>query len=416
MKKITFFIMALLWLVNGYSQGAYLYENNTKVYLEEIPDKKFIAFENDGSENPLNLLTTIVPTFEGNDFVKGKLFSNEINKNLPGEKKMAWAVLKNQGNNNLQIDAINYAASYYSLPNGSEIGLTNIFYVKLKDNSDINIIKSEAIKYKAIVHEDSRYMGSWYRLTCDKYSLGNALELANIFYESGLFANTQANFLDVFNYTKTTKPQNETAFYCKGDPLVSNQWSLNNGSSSVFDINMCPAWDITDGSSEIAIAVNDGGSENHIESVNYSKYNYDSETGGECFVRKGLGDRNEGHGMCITGIIGAKSNNQEGIPGIAGDCELMAISNDFKNNPLLNEHLSKAINYAWQHGAAVINNSWGGVLDSPVVNDAIYNALTNGRGGLGTVVVFASGNFDSYGVLSPANAFDDIIVVGAATQ
>ena len=47
-----------------------------------------------------------------------------------------------------------------------------------------------------------------------------------------------------------------------------------------------------------------------------------------------------------------------------------------------------------------------------IIDDAIDNALTQGRNGLGTVVVFAAGN-DNGGVSYPANSNSEIITVGA---
>jgi subtilisin family serine protease len=55
--------------------------------------------------------------------------------------------------------------------------------------------------------------------------------------------------------------------------------------------------------------------------------------------------------------------------------------------------MAAAINYAWNTlGSHVLSNSWGGGAPSTAITNAITNALSQGRGGLGAVVVFAAGN------------------------
>merc|ERR1712096_427726 len=49
------------------------------------------------------------------------------------------------------------------------------------------------------------------------------------------------------------------------------------------------------------------------------------------------------------------------------------------------------------------------------MGNAVNNAFTNGRGGLGTVIVFSSGNSNA-GVAYPANSNADIIAVGAMSM
>ena len=73
------------------------------------------------------------------------------------------------------------------------------------------------------------------------------------------------------------------------------------------------------------------------------------------------------------------------------------------------------INWAWQNGADIISNSWGSGVQYQVIDDAINNALQNGRNGKGTIIVFATGN--SYGAVSyPANSNPNILSVGAMTS
>jgi len=84
--------------------------------------------------------------------------------------------------------------------------------------------------------------------------------------------------------------------------------------------------------------------------------------------------------------------------------------------PNIKQKLANGINWAVQNGAHIISNSWGSdLLISSLIDDAITNALTNGRGSLGCVVVFATGN-DNGAVQYPANSNPNILAVGAMSQ
>ena len=73
------------------------------------------------------------------------------------------------------------------------------------------------------------------------------------------------------------------------------------------------------------------------------------------------------------------------------------------------------INFAWQNNAHIINNSWKNHIVEPTIDNAIQNAVTNGRGGLGTIVVFASGNGSDNSIFYPSNN-PNVIAVGATNR
>jgi len=77
------------------------------------------------------------------------------------------------------------------------------------------------------------------------------------------------------------------------------------------------------------------------------------------------------------------------------------------------QEYADGISFAEDNGADVINNSWSmGWITSTWIDAAVESAIANGRGGLGCVVVFSTGNFDT-DVMYPANSNPDVISVGA---
>ena len=92
---------------------------------------------------------------------------------------------------------------------------------------------------------------------------------------------------------------------------------------------------------------------------------------------------NNPHGECCAGIIGASHNNL-GIAGIAPLVKIVPVNIFYSQS---SSNIAAAINYAWDDAEAdVISNSWGGSV-ADAITSAINNARTNGRGGLGCVVV-----------------------------
>ena len=93
----------------------------------------------------------------------------------------------------------------------------------------------------------------------------------------------------------------------------------------------------------------------------------------------------------------------------------MSISNTLSGTPNSRMKRADGINWAWQNGADIISNSWGSGVPYQIIDDAINNALQNGRNGKGTIIVFATGN-NNGSVNYPANSNANILSVGAITS
>ncbi len=94
----------------------------------------------------------------------------------------------------------------------------------------------------------------------------------------------------------------------------------------------------------------------------------------------------------------------------------MSISAKLNQEPTpgVQEELARGFDWAVEQGVDVINCSWSWDEEnlSQMLEDAITNALDNGRNGLGMVVVFSAGNTNG-AIGYPGNSNDAIITVGA---
>lgn len=106
----------------------------------------------------------------------------------------------------------------------------------------------------------------------------------------------------------------------------------------------------------------------------------------------------QGHGTFVAGLIAAAVNNAEGIAGLAPSAELLVAKVVTADRNISVEAEAKAIRWAVDNGAQVINMSLGGVRDpldsdrdtfSPLESAAIAYAVSKG-----VVVVAAVGNSD----------------------
>ena len=281
--------------------------------------------------------------------------------------------------------------------NDKEIGLSNNFYVKLFAAKDLEILNSLAKKYSISVLGYNEFMPLWYTLACTKETPFNAIEAANIFYEIQLFESSEPEFL-----------YNDLA--ASNDELYSKQWGLKNTGQyngvPNIDINVENAWNITTGSPNIRVAVFDHGFDLEHSDLknNVHGSGYDITTNSIPSIIRGV------HGTPCAGIIGAIRNNTIGIAGVAPTSKLISISTQYTYDTP--QQYASGFQWAWKNGADIISCSWGGGSPSDYINNAIADALTLGRNGKGTVIVFASGNTNT-NVMYPANSNPAIIAVGA---
>ena len=114
------------------------------------------------------------------------------------------------------------------------------------------------------------------------------------------------------------------------------------------------------------------------------------------------------HGTEVTGLIGANTNNGQGIAGVAWSGPLLSIAVLDSAGSGSTADLAAGLNYAVQRGAKVINVSVGApnIQGDAVLDAALTNATKS------AVVVAAAGNTPDEGVYYPAS-HPEVIAVGA---
>lgn len=210
--------------------------------------------------------------------------------------------------------------------------------------------------------------------------------------------------------------------YLNSFSLVPNDLAYEMQRIDFENINLPQTWDYTTGNSEIMVAIVDSGlnfdhpdlqenifvNENEIpdDGIDNDDNGYIDDYRGWDFVDAPelssiaigdfIGQDNDAtdeinHGTHIAGIIGASTNNDEGIAGVLWDVDMLIVRAGFGvmggGGYLQDDDAAAAVIYAADMGADVINISWGDVNYSPIIAYAVNYAYRKG-----SILVCAAGN------------------------
>lgn len=190
------------------------------------------------------------------------------------------------------------------------------------------------------------------------------------------------------------------------DPLYARQWALK-------QIDAEDAWQYTTGTKDIVVAVIDGGvdirhpdlwpniwvnkGEKIDDGIDNDGNGYIDDIFGWNYVSNSPWvapmeaayqyDDSWSHGTIVASLIGAKGDNQEGIAGVTWNSRIMplvVLDGDGFGNIV---GVTRAIRYAIQNGADVINLSLTGYENDPELDEVIRDAEE-----ANVLVVVAAGN------------------------
>ena len=187
--------------------------------------------------------------------------------------------------------------------------------------------------------------------------------------------------------------QSSLSFGANLKDFEAKNWGLGKKAADVSG-----AWEITQGSKNVIVAVIDTGIDaNHPELKpnlwhapttqghvgNGSMYGWD-------FVTKSPNPTDiNGHGTHIAGIIGGIANSKIGSAGVTQNVQIMAVRyyNESAPGKVNLENTIKALHFAIDNGAKIINYSGGG----PEYSEAEFQAMKKAER-KGVLIVAAAGN------------------------
>ena len=196
--------------------------------------------------------------------------------------------------------------------------------------------------------------------------------------------------------------------FVPNDPSYPEQWAHDNqsqaGPGNVGDID-CDmdtdeAWDITQGSEDVIVAVLDTGVNDHTELQGrlLDGYNFYDNNFNVSDVF--------GHGTQCSGIVAAAGNNSVGVAGVAWNSKILPVKvlgNGGNGDQII---LANGIQWASDNGADVISMSLRWTNQVSLCDDAITYAFENG-----TLSLAATGN-ENISVLGYPSAYENCVAVG----
>jgi len=190
------------------------------------------------------------------------------------------------------------------------------------------------------------------------------------------------------------------------DPYWSNQWSP-------VKTNAPAASSLTTGSPQVIIAdldsgvtpVNDLPAGRIVAGYNFVGQGDTLNTGAPTDTRD-----DNGHGTWVAGVAAAQTNDSIGVAAYCWQCSIMPVKVLDSSGNGSWSNVAAGITWAADHGARVINMSFGGPSGSSTVQSAIDYAHAKG-----CVLVAAAGNNSSSAPFYPA-AYPGVIGVAATTS
>jgi subtilisin family serine protease len=211
------------------------------------------------------------------------------------------------------------------------------------------------------------------------------------------------------------------------------QWGLHNTGQVVSgstgtpgsDMDAPQAWDIITDITQVIVAVLDTGCDiNHLDlaaniwrnpgevagdGIDNDKNGYVDDVNGWDFA-----DANNnpfdasGHGTHVAGIVAAAGNNQRGISGVAWNARIMPVRvmNAFDTGTTADA--IKAIHYAVDNGATIINCSWGSTSYSKALryaiaeSNALFICAAGNNGKDADITSYYPAGYDSPNIVSVA--------------
>lgn len=185
------------------------------------------------------------------------------------------------------------------------------------------------------------------------------------------------------------------------DPFYPAQWNLPM-------IQLEEAWTMAKGAPTVVVAVIDSGvrpAHPDLSGIFLPGYDF---INGDNDPTDNPSQGKQSHGTHVTGILGALTDNGEGVAGVTWSSHSVILPvKVFENNNTNAAILTQGIIYAVDHGAKIINMSLAGTVDAPSVREAVRYARERE-----VIIVAAAGNHNSDTPYYPA-AYEGVISVSA---
>jgi subtilisin family serine protease len=165
--------------------------------------------------------------------------------------------------------------------------------------------------------------------------------------------------------------------------LNSGAWNISGGAWGWYQTHTTQAWDITEGSSSVVVAVLDTG----LKTAGLSDFDGQVVSGWNVLDNSPDTSSQAGnHGTYVAGTIALAKGNGVGNAGFCPGCRIMPVQVGTDSGASWSD-LATGLTWAADHGARIANMSWAGSTDSSTMRAATTYAHQHG-----VVMTAAAGN------------------------
>lgn len=384
LSLILFFVMGLF-----FSQEKISYKNKQRTITFKISEDEYYTVFSESNRGALKAEYQ-------NEFLRITNNSAIVKiKDLSGNFVTRKQVLEHK--NVVPVDKVEPVLIY---EDGTKQILNGQINIKVKPNSNL---RSLIEKWNFIV-EENKFEKGVFLLSSNTYTTEEIFSIVN-----ELQYKNEVEFAEP-NFIRLLVPHTN-------DPYFNSQWAIKNQgyNNGIFgaDMKVEDAWNYSTGNGIKVAIIDEGVDLNHPDLLPNLLSGYDA-TGNNS---GGGPSGNDAHGTACAGIVATVANNNIGTTGVAYNAKIIPVRIAYTSGGswvTSDTTIANGINWAWQNGADVLSNSWGGGSYSSTIVNAINNAVANGRNGKGSVVLFSSGNNNST-VSFPATQ-GNVIAVGASSM
>lgn len=281
----------------------------------------------------------------------------------------------------------------------------NQYIVKLKtaievgDDTGLLDVKSQKLVVKEKLFDNTYLV----EVSPDKCKLNTLQGLSLQSLNTSDLTQETDNTIDTINRLRGTN----NIEFIQPDILLKENFSPNDpflSSQQIVDkIGLKQAWDSTQGSADVVVAVIDSGVDfNHPDLKNKLYRDAQGKVIGYNYVNNGTeAIDTRGHGTGVAGVIAAETNNAIGMAGVCPQCKIMPLKTSRDDGNSTSSSVIQAIDFAIEKGAKVINMSLGSAYSG---SSDPYSYSTSKAYNAGVTVIASAGNSDNTNLEYPASS------------
>ncbi|MGK7895853.1 MAG: S8 family serine peptidase [Xenococcus sp. (in: cyanobacteria)] len=339
----------------------YYYAGGKKVKLNRLPDSFAVRYKEAVPQRAMERKLTEQPDFAEAEELKEMPRHRLVIVTLPPRQRLSdvGASLTSLEEDN----DVEFITSVYREPeSGLRLIATDEITVRFKSDTSQEAVAKLNEENRVEIAKKNRFVPNQYLLRVKNPQ--ETLNLANKYQESDLTEFAAPNF--VSEVKKNSLPNDE---------LLIEQFIIGQGGGLVGeDVDAEEAWNFTQGSSDITIAIIDDGVDiEHPDlqaNIWQNPNSGDPDVNGWNFYDDNNNPRpqqfappydrlegNDSHGTPCAGVTAAVGNNTEGVAGIAYRCKILPVKIFMADYMVPFDVLADAIRYAGIK-ADVLSNSW----------------------------------------------------------